>query len=176
MIAVNEVEVDDVAAHAVAQDLDHQYELPKNWARKSNKVWKPYFDPKEFWKSKEDHNLESYVIKNHRLKILGKVVTQLRQIMVDRAQVAADKANTASSNSIKEVQKQGKKIRNRGYGEQVVVNEIKPSEYREPVAFSHRRRSRTKNKVQLNEKIEIVHEVLCKLVPLKQVAKKHRIS
>ena len=40
--------------------------------------WKPYFDPKEFWKSKEDHKLESYSIKRSRLRILGKSASLLR--------------------------------------------------------------------------------------------------
>lgn len=42
--------------------------------------------------------------------------------------------------------------------------------------ISLRKRCRTKNKVNLTEKIDIVHQVLCKLKPIKQVAKEYRVT
>ena len=44
----------------------------------------------------------------------------------------------------------------------------------EHTPISLRKKSRTKSKIQLEERIEIVHEVLCQFKPLKMVAKKQR--
>jgi hypothetical protein len=71
---------------------------------------------------------------------------------------------------------QGKKIRNRGFVSQKDPDEIKPSEYMEIPPISHRKKCRTKSKIELKEKIEIVHEVLVQLMPQKMVARKHRVS
>ena len=40
----------------------------------------------------------------------------------------------------------------------------------------HRHRSRTRNKIELPEEIQIVHQVLCQMKPLRQVAKEHRVT
>jgi len=67
-------------------------------------------------------------------------------------------------------------MRNRGSGISRNPHEIHPSEYKEIVPISHRKKCRTKNKVTLSEKIKIVHEVLCKLRPIAHVAKEYRIA
>ena len=74
------------------------------------------------------------------------------------------------------VEKQGKKIRNRGSGTSPAVNEIHFSEYMEIPPPSHRKRSRTKSKIELSEKITIVHQVLNQHIPIVSVAKEHRVS
>ena len=79
------------------------------------------------------------------------------------------------ASSLQDVSKQGKKIRNRGSATQRNPNEIKPSEYKEIPPIPHRKKSRTKSKIELREKIEIVHEVLIQLLPLNHVARKHRV-
>ena len=70
----------------------------------------------------------------------------------------------------------GKKIRNRGSGQRKDPNAIHPSEYIEPVPVDHRKCRRTKSKIELNEKIQIVHQILIEHRPLRDVAKEHRVT
>jgi len=55
-------------------------------------------------------------------------------------------------------------------------NAIHPSEFKESIPIGHRKRRRTKNKLKLQEKICILHQVVCKFRPQKLVAKEYRIS
>lgn len=73
-------------------------------------------------------------------------------------------------------ERHGKKIRNRGSGVHRDPNEIKHQEYIEDVPIPHRKKCRTKNKIELSEKIYICHQVIHQMKPLRQVAKEHRVT
>ena len=100
----------------------------------------------------------------------------MRQIFIERANDWNDQSREALNDGLHDARQQGKKIRNRGSGQAADTQEIHPSEYKETVPAAHRKRSRTKNKLKLSEKIQIVHQVVCQLKPMRQVAKEHRIT
>ena len=53
---------------------------------------------------------------------------------------------------------------------------IDPSDFKEPVSIASRRRGGKRPKLRTQDKIAIVHQVLCQHIPEKEVAKEFRIS
>ena len=69
-----------------------------------------------------------------------------------------------------------KKIENRGSGKKKDPNEIKASEYKEPIPPDGRRRGKRRGPLRLHDKVNIIHEVVCQYIPTKEVARKYRVS
>ena len=69
-----------------------------------------------------------------------------------------------------------KKIQSRGTKSSANPNEIKPSEYREPVSIACRKKGKRRPKITLREKILIIHRVINQYHSEKEVEKEFRIS
>ena len=120
--------------------------------------------------------MESHELDKRSLKSLAKIAINARVTFIERAKSVNEQRLKNLEKGLDDAGKLGKKIRNRGSGIRPIPNEIHPSEYKETIPGSHRKRSRTKNKLTLSEKILIVHQVVIQLKPLKQVAKEHRVT
>jgi len=53
---------------------------------------------------------------------------------------------------------------------------IKSSEYKQPVAIPCRKRGSRRPKLTVHEKINVVWQVVCQHIPVKEVAKEHRMT
>ena len=73
----------EVDVFVIEEDAGHEYEVPACITKKSKKLWKPLFDPKAFWRTHEDHKLESNELPKRELKSLGNNATELRSIFRD---------------------------------------------------------------------------------------------
>ena len=75
-----------------------------------------------------------------------------------------------------EVNKLSKKIVSRGSPGSKDPNEIRPHEYKESTAIDMRKRRSKRAPLKVNEKIEIVFQVMCLHAPAKHLAKKYRVT
>ena len=176
VVSLDKLESNEVETYPVEDDMLDEYRLPNQLSKKRKAKWQPVFDPKEFWRSRDEHELDKYKLTDRQLKAAAKRVTDMRELILRRAEDLVKKDQEAMVDGLAVSAKEGKKIRNRGSTRHRDPNEIKPSEYMETPPGSHRHRSRTKSKIELSERIKIVHEVVCQLKPLKQVAKEHRVT
>ena len=71
---------------------------------------------------------------------------------------------------------QGRKVRSRGTNPIRKENEIKPSEYRNPVTIGRRRRVRKRANLTIGEKVAIVHSIIVDLNTMSDVAKEYRVT
>ena len=161
VISVDEAGADEQPVFSIESDLDVEYEKPGRLPKRPKQYAKPLFYPKDWWRQQEDKDMESNKLSVRNLKAYGKHVTDLRKLFIDRAKDCNEQRPEALAAGLHDAGQRGKKIRNRGSGSAPNPNEIHPSEYMETVPIRHRKRSRTKNKLKLPEKIQIVHQVLC---------------
>jgi len=176
VVDVEEPLLDEMPAFTIEEDLDLEYNAPPRLKKKGKADWKPIFEPNSFWKSLEDHDLDSNKLARRDLKGLGMKVSELRRSFVEKAEEELTKHAPAGIENGEEVRKAAQKIRNRGSGKPAAADEIKPYEYMETVPFNQRKKCRTRNKLKLADRIKIAHQVLCQGIALKSVAKEHRIS
>ena len=201
MISLGNTKDGAIQGYSVAED--HQYEpeisLPK--AKRRKKQWAPLFFPKDFWKEHLFHKLDQNELSKKALKVHAKNVTESRKLIVERACRCADEELKFASKSVPPLdslrqrkqdlrsgqpgsqarirfglhstEQQGNRIRSRGSGKWRNPNQISPSEYMEKVPIDLRKCRRAKNKIQLTERIELVHQVICLQRPLRDVAKEH---
>ncbi len=86
--------------------------------------------------------------------------SQMKQIFKDRARGCFMSSDKAVQMGLANATELGKKIMNRGTKSTTNPNEIKPSEYKEPVSIATRKRIKRRPKVTLREKIQIIHRVI----------------
>ena len=119
-------------------DLEHEYEEPRSLRRKSKKAWEPLFDPKQWWRDNEERSIEANVLKYTQLMSFGKAACEWRRLFIDRANEQVEQSVAAFMDSMEKANKFKRKVRNRGPHAPIATNEIHPSEYKDPVPFSHR--------------------------------------
>ena len=76
---------EEVEIFEIEEDAKHEYEVPTSLLKKSKKLWKPLFEPKEYWRAHEDKTIESNELSKRQLKSLAKNATELRSIFIERA-------------------------------------------------------------------------------------------
>jgi len=86
VISVEEIGAAEHEVFEIAEDKHVEYQQLRGLPKGSKVNWKPFFDPKAFWEQQADRRIESFKISNRNLKSIGKKVTDLRSIIVDRAE------------------------------------------------------------------------------------------
>ena len=67
-----------------------EIEVPEiKFGSRSKIDWAPLFDPKVYWEETTNKTLDTNVLSKRQLKTCGKLVTNLRELFVDRARELA---------------------------------------------------------------------------------------
>jgi len=139
-------------------------------------AWKPLFEPKEWWTSNIEHDLESNKLKKRAYKAHFKDAIDKRQLFDRRALELLEEEVVALNIGHDEAQKIAKRLRNRNDGTVKEANPIKPSEYIEPTTASCRKRGTKRAMLTVGQKVDIVHKVIHWRLPILDVAKEYRIT
>ena len=117
-------------------------EKPSDQPRKGEKSWKPLLYSKDFWKTNPSKKLDHYIILPDELfKLVNKTI-QHREMFKDRAEAVEEKNIEKMVDAEHDASVQGRNVRSRGTNPIKKENEIKPSEYQNPVPIGCRRRIR----------------------------------
>ena len=108
--------------------------------------------------------------------MLGQRVTLWRESFTEAAHMVKDRESPGPRKEIEVVDALAKKIRTRGTGARGTDHIPPVAAFKEPVPIDKRKRCRSKNKLSVEEKITIVHQVICQKFKHADIAKEHRIT
>ena len=123
----------DVGSFEIDEDLLEIDEEPGEQPEKGKEPWKPLFHSKDFWKDHPNKQLDHYVLEPDQLFKLATKSCQHRQMFLDRAEAIDIENGDFLLDAKYDSERQGRKVRSRGTNPLRKENEIKPSEYRNPV-------------------------------------------
>ena len=176
VIDLENTEEIDVESYEIDEDLLEIDEKPSDQPRKGEKPWKPLFYSKDFWKTNPSKKLDDYIISPDELFKLVNISIQHREMFLDRAEAVEEQNIEKMVDAEHDAGVQGRKVRSRGTNAIKKENEIKPSEYRNPVTIGRRRRVRKRANLTIDEKVAIVHSIIVDLNTMSDVAKEYRVT
>jgi len=144
--------------------------------RQTKKRWQALFHPKTYWNALGFKDLEDNKLNARKLEEYAIKASQMRKLFKDRACRSFLSSSNALQMGLANAAELSKKIQNRGSRSTANPNEIKPSEYKEPISIACRKKGKHRAKVTLREKILMIHRVINQYHSEKEVAKEFRVS
>ena len=162
--------------HVVATDLLMANSYPYQDANSTAEDWAPIFFSKHYIDEHHDVTPENYELKSEELERLGILVSKLRARIRDDAEAEVKMEFDLGTMPKVDFDKAIQKIRSRKATRDIKTGPAYCMDFKEPVPSTSRHRSSKRAPLTVNEKINIVHQVLVGKEMQAMVAREYRVS